>query len=158
MNSESSKAFNLALGYLARRSKTIREMKRYLTGKNVPTELAEEVIDRLIQAKYLDDRTFAIQFIESRVRFKPKSTYALGFELRQKGIQPNLADELLAGYDDNELALKALESKKGQWQHLDKDTCQKKLMNYLRYRGFDHGVCLNAWQHFQTGTKGSRNN
>ena len=139
MDPEFSRAFNLALRYLARRSKTIKEMKHYLTGKNIASQIVEEVINRLIQAKYLDDKAFAIQFIENRIRFKPKSTYALGYELRQKGIQPNLTDKLLTDYDDIELAFKAVDAKKGQWRHLDEDACRKKLMNYLRYRGLTTG-------------------
>ncbi len=151
MDPEFSKAYNLALRYLARRSKAIKEMERYLTGKNISAQVVEDVIDKLVGFKYLDDRAFAVQFIKNRMRFKPKSTYALRYELRQKGIHPDLADELLADYDNITLAFKAVDSKKGQWQHLDKATCQKKLMNYLRYRGFDHGVCQAAWQYFQTG-------
>jgi regulatory protein len=153
MDPEFSKAFNLALRYLARRSKSIKEMERYLTGKNISSQVVVNVIDKLLTLKYLDDRTFAAQFIENRIRFKPKSTYALGYELRQKGIHPDLADELLANYDDVTLAFKAVDSKKGQWHHLDKETCRKKLMNYLRYRGFDHGACQAAWQYFQLDAK-----
>ena len=149
MDPEFSKAFNLALKYLARRSKTIKEMERYLTGKHIPSQVIEGVIDRLITAKYLDDRAFSVQFIENRIRFKPKSTYALGYELRQKGVPPLLADELLAGYDDTILARKAVDSKKGQWHHLDRETSRKKLMNHLRYRGFDHSACQAAWQYFK---------
>ncbi len=153
MDPEFSKAYNLALRYLARRSKSIKEMKHYLTGKSISSQVVDDVINKLTGFKYLDDRAFAVQFIQNRIRFKPKSTYALGYELRQKGIHPDLADELLADYDDITLAFKAVDSKKDQWHHLDKETCRKKLMNYLRYRGFDHGVCQAAWQHFQMDAK-----
>ncbi|MEH0021088.1 MAG: regulatory protein RecX [Desulfobacter sp.] len=150
MDPEVNRAFNLALRYLARRSKTILEMKRYLEGKDVDAQVTQTVLEKLIQSKYLDDRAFAIQFIENRLRYNPKSTYALGYELRQKGIGATLADELLAEYDDTRLALKAVRLKQGQWRHLDMEASQKKLMNHLRYRGFDHGTCREAWQFFQT--------
>lgn len=125
-------------------------MKRYLAGKSLASDEITEIIDRLKDLNYLNDHDFARQFIRNRIRFKPKSAYALGYELRRKGIDPVIADELLASLDDAQLAWTAALSKQTQWQHLDPDTHKKKLMNHLRYRGFHHGTCLAIWERLQT--------
>jgi regulatory protein len=143
------KAYQKALGYLSKSPKTIRQMKEYLTDKGYDANIIERVIVQLSSFNYLDDRAFAQKFIESRIRYKPKSVFALGFELRKKGIDPVLAKELLAAYKDVELALKAVETKKQAWNRLDDSECRKKMMNYLRYRGFDYSVCQTVWQKFQ---------
>ncbi len=104
-------AVNLALRYLARSPKSVMEMKKYLTGKNLEQDKLSAVIDRLRKLNYLDDMVFARQFIENRIRFKPKSTYALGYELRQKGIEPEIAEQLLMSLDDRELAWSAARKK-----------------------------------------------
>jgi len=146
----SNNAFNLALRYLARSPKSVMEMKKYLAGKHLEPDEINGVIERLIELKYLDDKTFARQFIENRIRFKPKSAYALGFELRRKGIEPEIADELLTRLDDLELAWSAAMKKKRQWQHLDREKKKKKLMNHLKYRGFNQGVCVTVLERFLT--------
>ncbi|MDD9304855.1 MAG: regulatory protein RecX [Desulfobacter sp.] len=148
MNDPYSKAFNLALRNLSRRAKTIFEIKLVLSSKGVEPMVTEEVVQRLVELNYLDDKAFARQFIDNRIRFKPKSTFALGYELSCKGVAPSIADELLSSLDNTQLAFNAVDRKQSQWQHLDQDACKKKLMNYLRYRGFDHGVCQAAWQRF----------
>ena len=124
-------------------------MKDYLSDKGYNANIIDQVIVQLSNFNYLDDRTFARQFIESRIRYKPKSIFALGFELRKKGIDPALAKELLAAYKDEDLALKAIENRKQAWARLDEPECRKKMMNYLRYRGFDYSVCQAVWQIFQ---------
>ncbi|WP_020585885.1 regulatory protein RecX [Desulfobacter curvatus] len=143
-------AYRQALGYLSKSPKTIHQMKEYLADKGYSANIIEQVIVQLSNFNYLDDRAFARQFIESRIRYKPKSVFALGFELRQKGIAPALAEELLAAYKDEDLALKAVETKKQAWNRLDESECRKKMMNYLRYRGFDYSVCRTVWHIFQT--------
>jgi len=143
-------AFNLALRYLARSPKSVMEIKKYLAGKNLEQDKIDTVIDRLKDLRYLDDSAFARQFIENRIRFKPKSVYALGYELRHKGIDQDIADELLNPLDDMELAWSAARKKQGQWQHLDLDIRKKKLMNHLRYRGFNHSVCMTVLERFLT--------
>ncbi|WP_320045108.1 regulatory protein RecX [uncultured Desulfobacter sp.] len=143
------KAYQKALGYLAKSPKTIRQMKQYLTNKGYDDIIIEHVVVQLSEFNYLDDKAFARQFIENRIRYKPKSIYALRFELRQKGIDPALAQELLYAYKDEDLALKAVEAKKHVWKPLDESECRKKIMNYLRYRGFNYSVCQTVWQTFQ---------
>lgn len=144
------KAYQKALGYLSKTPKTIRQMKKYLTDKGYDANIIEQVVAQLLRFNYLNDSAFARQFIESRVRYKPKSVFALDFELRQKGIDPVLAQELLTAYKDEELALKAVETKKQTWSRLDESECRKKMTNYLRYRGFDYSVCQTVWQIFQS--------
>lgn len=143
------KAYQKALGYLSKSPKTIRQMKEYLTDKGYDGNIIDQVIVQLSNFNYLDDSAFARQFIESRIRYKPKSVFALGFELRRKGIDPALAQELLSAYKDEELALKAVETKKQAWNRLDESECRKKIMNYLRYRGFDYSVCQTVCRIFQ---------
>jgi len=138
------KAFNLALRYLSRSPKTVMEMKKYLAKKAIAQEEIDIVITRLKELNYLNDYDYARQFIQNRVRFKPKSVFALGYELRQKGIDPTHADELLMALDDTQLAWTAIINKIDRWKHLNEDARKKKLMNHLRYRGFNHGVCLSV--------------
>lgn len=128
-------------------------MTQYLSDKGYDANIVEQVITQLVSLTYLDDRAFAQSYIESRIRHKPKSVFALGYELRQKGIDPVLAEELLTDYNDVELALKAVDGKRQTWNTLSESERRKKMTNYLRYRGFDYSVCQAVWQLFQTKSK-----
>lgn len=133
-------ALRIALSYLSRRPRTIFEMYQYLKKKQVVEDLAEAVIEKLVQASYLDDEAFAGWFIDSRRHQKPKSRFALGYELRRKGVSPDIIEKILAGHDDREMALKALQPRLRSWRSLDHREFKKKVLNFLVYRGFNHEV------------------
>ena len=142
MTNDTEKAYAIGLRYLAPRARSVLEMQAYLKKKGISPDGAAQAIERLMGHQYMDDSSFARLFIENRLRFKPKSKYALGYELRAKRIDTDLSDELLGEYNDMDLAMKAIQPKLSSWQHLPGETRQKKIMNYLGYRGFDHGTCM----------------
>jgi len=147
MGNPFDKAYDLAVRYLARRARSCFEMQHYLSQKKgVDTPVAKQVIERLIDLGYIDDRNFARQFIRDRIRFKPKSRYALGYELKAKGIDETLAAELLDPLDDADLAMEAALQRIDQWKRLAPEDQKKKLMNYLRYRGFDYTTFMVVWE------------
>ncbi len=147
MDNPFDKAYALAVRYLARRARSCFEMQHYLSQKKgVDPLIANRVIDRLVDLGYMDDREFARQFIRERIRFKPKSRYALGYELKAKGIDETLTAELLDPLDDADLAMEAALQRIDQWKRLAPEDQKKKLMNYLRYRGFDYTTFMVVWE------------
>lgn len=119
------KVYNLALRYLGRRPRSVKEMKQYLSKKAASASDIKTTINRLLELKYLNDREFARQFISSRIRFKPKSVYALGYELRQKGISQGIVDDTLSALDNMQLARSAVHLKVSQWHHLNQGAQKK---------------------------------
>jgi len=139
-------ALGMAMGYLSLRERSIREMNDYLSKKGFTDLVAEKVIERLKEDNYLNDRRFAEIYLENRKKNKPKSIFALSYELVHKGIEPSIIDELLADYDNLELAFLAVKQKTRSWKHLERESRKKKMLNYLRYRGFNFSVCQATWQ------------
>jgi len=146
MDREQKKAFEMALGYLSRRPRSILEIKEYLLKKLFSPLVAEDVVQRLCTKNYLNDRIFAENHLENRKRNKPKSLFAFRCELKNKGIHPAVIDELLEDYDDLELASLAVKPKVRLWQHLDQEPLKKKVFGFLRYRGFRFSVIQSVWQ------------
>lgn len=139
---------NLAIKYLAYQPRTVYEMQKYLKKKDVSEDLIKKTIEILLEKKYLDDRCFANLFIETKAKHKPKSKFAFRYELEKKGIDPSIIDAVLTHYDDQDLALKSVRPKIKTWQKLDDETFKKKMMNFLRYRGFNYDICLSTLTHF----------
>jgi regulatory protein len=140
------KAVRMAVRYLSVRPRSIQEMTRYLEKKNQNHETISKVIELLKQYRYLDDDTFARLFIENRKTQKPKSRFALTYELKQKGICNQLIFDLLKDYDDHDMACRAISTKFEQWRHLEPEVRRHKALGYLRYRGFGYEVSQYAWE------------
>ena len=106
-------------------------------------------MQRLIEQKYLDDESFARMWVDQRERFRPTSARALRFELRQKGVDRNVIDEVVEEVDDEAAAWAALEPKVARWQGLEQVDFIKKATGFLARRGFGYDVtrrvCKRAW-------------
>ena len=139
---------NLAIKYLSYQPRTVYEMQEYIKKKGFSEDIIEKIIEILLEQNHLNDRDFATLFIESKVRNKPKSKFAFQYELKKKGINPSIIDAILEQYDDQDLALKAVRPKIRMWQNLDDEKFKKKMMNFLRYRGFNYDICLSTLNFF----------
>lgn len=84
-----------ALRFLEARSRSIAEVRRRLTGAGYQPELVEGAVTRLLELGMLDDAEFGRAWLESRDRARPRGERALRQELRLKGIEGGLVDELL---------------------------------------------------------------
>ncbi|HYR90149.1 MAG TPA: RecX family transcriptional regulator [Terriglobia bacterium] len=80
-----------ALKVLQRRDHTVAQLSQKLEAKfgSVP----EDVIARLLQKKFLDDRRFAENYVARR---RNRGTTILREELAARGIPPTLAEEILS--------------------------------------------------------------
>ncbi|TME11942.1 MAG: regulatory protein RecX [Chloroflexi bacterium] len=84
-----------ALRFLEARPRSAAEVRRRLTGAGYREELVAGAIERLAELGILDDEAFARAWIESRDRARPRGERALRSELFRKGIDRQLADDVL---------------------------------------------------------------
>jgi len=139
----------LVMKYLSYRPRTVYEIEKYFNKKGFKKKIISQVIGILLEQNYLNDKNFAKIYIESMVRNKPKSKFAIGFELKKKGIEPSIIEPELEQYDDYALAIKAVNPKIKIWKTLDNKKFEKKLMNFLQYRGFNFDVCITTLNYFK---------
>lgn len=135
---------DMAQRYLAYQPRTILEVMIYLAKKGFGEDIIEKIINILLEKNFLNDHNFAQLFVESRVKTKPKSKFALGYELKKKGVNASIIEDVLSQYDDEDLALSSVKSKIKIWQNLDPEKFKKKMLNFLRYRGFSYDICLST--------------
>lgn len=133
-------AYQQALGYLSHRPRSQAEIERYLAEKGYSATLIEQVVQRLLAADYLNDEEFARRWLESRERTRPRSSRALRYELRQKGIDKAVIDEVVSTVDEEAAAWAALEPKLARWQGLEQAEFRKRVLGVLARRGFDQEV------------------
>lgn len=138
---EREQAYIRALNYLSYRPRSIKEVEQNLRKYNVPETLIPETIERLKKNNFVNDESFAEQWIENRNTFHPRGKRALKLELRQKGIDnediQDILDELV---DEESLAYKAGLKKARQLAKLEWQDFRRKLGAFLARRGFPYSV------------------
>jgi regulatory protein len=133
-------AYQQALNYLSYRPRSRAEMADYLEQRGVTESQTETIVKRLEGAGLVDDEAFAQFWVENRERFRPRSPRALRYELRRKGLSPDVIDQALDGIDVAESAYRAAGKKARQLSHLDEQSFRRKLIDYLARRGFTYEV------------------
>ena len=138
---EREQAYIRALNYLSYRPRSIKEVEQNLRKYKVPEPLIPETIERLKKNNFVNDMSFAKQWIENRNTFRPRGKRALKLELRQKGIDNEDVQDVLDDLVDEEsLAYKAGKKKARQLAKLEWQDFRRKLGAFLARRGFPYGV------------------
>jgi len=131
------RAQDRAYHFLSYRPRSEKEIYDYLGKKKLKDEEKEKIIKKLKEEKLIDDLEFARWFLEQRQTFRPKGSYALRQELRQKGIGEKIIDQVLPNKEEElSLAKKALVKAEKKYASFLGREKKEKLMAYLRRRGF----------------------
>ena len=145
--SQYGKVYGRALEYCLMRPHSEKEVRDYLyrktrprlnkSGEMVPgTEksITFRVLEKLIEKNYVNDEKFASYWIENRSLKKGISKRKLVSELRSKGVESSIIDELLSGSernDDDEI-IKIISKKRQKYPD------DNKLIAYLARQGFNY--------------------
>lgn len=139
-----NKLYNSALKFLSFRSRSAKEVFDHLIKKEDAEEIIIQVITKLKEQKFLNDFEFAKQWVESRMRFRPRSKKMLIFELKQKGISQEIIDQIFSAnladsiFNEKEQIQKLIEKKIEKYKGLSKQEVFPKLGGFLSRRGFDY--------------------
>jgi regulatory protein len=133
-------AKQIAYRLLSYRPRSMVEVRRHLRKKDVDDGVIDQVIDRLLELKLLDDLAFAQYWVEQRETFKPRSRRALGHELYQKGLSRQIVEQVVEEVDEMAAARRAGEKKARLWRHLAEDEFHLKMRGFLGRRGFDYTI------------------
>jgi len=148
------KAHERALHFLSYRPRSESEIRRHLQESNVAPEHIEEIMNRLASVGLVDDAAFARFWVENREQFRPRGGRALRYELRHKGLSPEVIEAALAGYDDEAMAQEAARAQSRRWRQLPRPDFQRRLAAFLARRGFDYDtiaeVVERTWQEVAT--------
>ncbi|WKZ30939.1 MAG: RecX family transcriptional regulator [Candidatus Dojkabacteria bacterium] len=141
--------WNRTVKYLESRLRSEYQVRQYIRklyhqkrddwiGKNVDFDLGkmeERIIEELLRFKIIDDRAYAEAFIRDRTKMRPRGKILLVQELRSKGIDRKLANEVVNELivDEGTLIADTL-YKKYKVRELSRN--DRKKIDYLRRRGF----------------------
>jgi len=90
-----AEVLDAAARFLEVRPRSVHEVRHKLTTMGYRATIVDEVVVRLTDLRYLDDEAFTRAWVESRDRSRPRGEHALRRELRLKGVDRTLVDEVL---------------------------------------------------------------
>lgn len=134
------RAREAGLNYLSRRARSAHEVAQRLRQKEFAEDVVAEVIADLERLRFLDDRAFARRWVEARLE-RAAGARKLAQDLRRKGVDAALIDEVLAEYapqlDAPDRAVDLLRKQAWRYRALDREKAQRRMLGFLARRGYD---------------------
>jgi len=143
---ESERAREICLRQLAVRPRTRAELAKALARKEISDEVISEVLDRYDEVGIIDDAAFARAWVSTRHHGRGLARRALANELRQRGVDSEVASEALETLDDEEEAetARALVDRKLRTTRGTPESVFRRLVGMLARKGYPAGVAIRA--------------
>lgn len=139
---EVRKAFNRALHFLTFRMRSEFEVKKKLLDADFGEAVVLEAIQKLKSLGFLNDETFSKALLNTQKATGKKGPKSIRQEMRKKGIDKDLQEEIISGYSEQEqisiateLAEKVIRTERGKTPFQVKQKIQDTLLR--KGYGFD---------------------
>ena len=142
-------AGDLALNYLGYRSRTRKQLCDYLERKGFDSPVIEAAASKMEEYRFLDDKEYARNWVESKKSGPPTGRRKIAFELKNKGISQEILDGALTKLSEEEelkQASKLAEKYHIKYKDLPHRERKAKIAQALQRRGFDWGLVNQALQ------------
>ncbi|WP_298328060.1 regulatory protein RecX [Haloactinopolyspora sp.] len=114
-----------------------------MTKKGVPDDVRGAILDRFSDVGLIDDAAFAQAWVDSRHNGRGLAKRALGHELRQRGVDPKVADEAVEALEpeQEEAMARALVARRlPSTRRLDPAARTRRLAGMLARKGYPAGL------------------
>lgn len=132
-------ARKIALDLLTARQRSKEELRRAMAKRNVPSDVADEIVDRFEQVGLVDDAAFAQALTQSRGTYSGRGRARIRQELQAKGIDRDIVEEALGELDpaqEREAALRLAQKRARSMAGLEPHVARRRLMGVLARRGY----------------------
>lgn len=138
-------AVDKAIGLLAMRARTEKELRDALRQCAYPEAAIERVLARMDEAGYVNDADFAGQWAASRVS-RGMGARRIRMELRRKGVDADEIDGALSALDEGDMLAGAVKAarKAAAGKDLSSPADRQKVIAALARRGYDFSTAKQA--------------
>ncbi len=138
-----SVARSIVLQRLSLAPQTRAQLDVAMTKKGVPDDVRGAILDRFSDVGLIDDAAFAQAWVDSRHNGRGLAKRALGHELRQRGVDPKVADEAVEALEpeQEEAMARALVARRlPSTRRLDPAARTRRLAGMLARKGYPAGL------------------
>ncbi|MER5888948.1 recombination regulator RecX [Streptomyces sp. NPDC001941] len=135
----------ICLRLLTGTPRTRKQLADALRKREIPDDVAEEVLSRFEDVGLIDDAAFAGAWVESRHHGRGLARRALARELRTKGVESSLIDDAVGRLDseqEEETARELVARKLRATRGLERDRRLRRLAGMLARKGYPEGMAL----------------
>ena len=117
------------------------EMVKKLSEGGYNEEVIARVMAFLVKYGYIDDRVYCQKYIKETIKLRPKGKFLIKQELRQRGIDENIIDEEMEGFDIVEVgqAEELLMKKYEDFASMDQKELAR-VYGFLQRKGYSYSV------------------
>lgn len=147
-------AMRIATRQLETRDRSEHELRSAMVSRKVPAEVADQVVARLKELRYVDDHAFAQTVASNRVRHSGRGRSRIRQELAQKGVDKEAVEAALGALDPEQEweAARAVASKRMRsLSGLERHVALRRLQGALARRGFSSDIVLTVAREFVDG-------
>ncbi|MFE3740591.1 recombination regulator RecX [Streptomyces sp. NPDC059134] len=135
----------ICLRLLTGTPRTRKQLADALEKREIPQDIAEEVLSRFEDVGLINDAAFADAWVESRHHGRGLARRARARELRTKGVESALIDEAVGQLDserEEETARELVARKLRATRGLERDRRVRRLAGMLARKGYPEGMAL----------------
>lgn len=136
-------ALQYAMRLCARQEMYRKYIKEKLSLRKALTADIDRIIDYLEENRFLDESRYARAFVNDKMKLSRWGVSRIKMALMQKGIPSFIINEVTRGLEANELYENGLYLARKKLKTLKNDkpvNRQRKVYNFLAYRGYDTGM------------------
>ncbi len=149
---EVRKAYNKAIQFLSFRMRSEQEVKDKLLASDFGEAVVLEAVRKLYDHGFLNDESFTKALVATQKKNAKKGPRAIRVELKKKGIEKDLQDEVLSTYSEEEqieIARGLIEKLINQNQSKTPLQVKQKAQELLQRKGYNFSIISQAIEFFK---------
>ena len=126
--------------YCAYQERCVKDVKDKLKAYDIPQESKDEILDYLLDNRFVNDERFARSFVRGKVNQSGWGMNKIRFHLMQKGIDKDVIDEAFGQTDEEVYKQKLIDILKAKAKTVKAETDferKRKLAAYAMQKGFE---------------------
>ena len=126
--------------YCAYQERCVKDVKDKLKTYDIPQESKDEIIDYLLDNRFVNDERFARSFVRGKVNQSGWGVNKIRFHLMQKGIDKDVIDEAFGQTDEEVYKQKLIDILKAKSKTVKAENDferKRKLATYAMQKGFE---------------------
>ena len=126
--------------YCAYQERCVKDVKDKLKTYDIPQASKDEILDYLLDNRFVNDERFARSFVRGKVNQSGWGVNKIRFHLMQKGIDKDMIDEALGQTDEEVYKQKLIDILKAKTKTVKAETDferKRKLAAFAMQKGFE---------------------
>jgi len=140
-------AYDKAIKYIARRMRSTYEIRVYLEKLEVDNNVIDEIIEKLINQGYLNDKEYSFAYVKDRINLSNDGPYKIINNLKQNKISDDIINLSINIFDNdlqyekiNKLISKQIKSNNSKSSYMLK----QKIITNLINLGYDREIIISV--------------